>query len=307
MTRESTIRILAHSCIVIPSLFLFSENRFFEAGAIGWLFVPIAAIVAVEVFIRLRRRKVIPSSPTMVNRSNDSTEENLSAPSENNLPTTSEYDMNSDQEWCPLNPRELIDYVCYEGSTSIVQKQRSAMYKGKLLRVRGFVNEIDTLIRSDSYQISLIDTFVSSFSWMVFSEMRSDQNEFLQALRKRDKLTVTGTIHSISSHISLRDSFIDHSTTIPHPKNLVEPLDQTNVPAWFVAALARSLRKIDSEGDTTLSHRFLDLLDRQINDIGEEVGYLGATRPRGEELRYLFTLLNRWCENPPTFPEQEES
>ena len=307
MISESTIRIWAYTCIAIPALFLFLETRFFDPGAIGWLFILITAVTAVEFFLRYRRRRATDSPPILSNPSNGSSEADLPTSSEDNLPTTSEYDMKSDQQWCPLSPRELIDYVCYEGSTSITQEQRSAMYKGKLLRVHGVVNEIDTLMSSDSYQISLIDTFESSFSWMVFSEMRSDQNELLQALRKRDNLTITGTIYSISSHISLKDGFIDHSTTIPHPKNLVEPLDQTNVPAWFVAALARSLRKIDSEDDTTLSHRFLDLLDRQINEIGEEVGYLGATKPRGEELRYLFTLLNRWCENPPTFPKPEES
>ena len=306
MSSESTIRILAYTCIAIPALFLFLENRFLQAGAMGWLFLLIAAIAAVEFYIRYRRRKATPSPPTTINPSNDSTEANLPARSENNLPTTSEYDMKSDQEWCPLSPKEVIDYVSYEGSTSIARKQRSAMYEGKLLRVRGVVNEIDTFTHNDSYRIDLYDTLEYPWSWVVSAGMRSDQDEYVQSLRKGDQLTVTGAIRSISNHISLEDSYIDHSTTIPHPKNLIEPLDKTNVPAWFVAALARSLSQIDSEGDTMLSRRLLDVLDRHINEISEEVGFLGATKPRGEELRFLFTLLNRWCENPPTYPKPEK-
>ena len=307
MSSESTIRILTYTCIAIPALFLFLENRVFEAGAIGWLILLITAIAIFESCIRYRRRKAIPSPPTTINPSNDSTEANVPAPSEKNLPTTSEYDMKSDQEWCPLSPKELIDYVSYEGSTSIAREQRSAMYKGKLLRVRGVLNEIDTFTLNDSYRIDLYDTLEHPWSWSLYAEMRSDQDEYVQSLRKGDQITVTGTIRSISNHISLEDSHIDHSTTIPHPKNLKEPLDKTNVPAWFVAALARSLSQIDSEGDTMLSRRLLDVLDRHINEMSEEVRFLGATEPRGEELRFLFTLLNRWCENPPTYPKPEES
>ena len=307
MSRESTIRFVAYTCIAIPAVFLFLENRFFEAGAIGWLVVVIAAIVVVEAVIRYWRRNAIPSPPITINPSNDSTESNLPAPSENNLPTTSEYDMKSEQEWCPLSPKELIDYVSYKDSTSIARKQRSAMYEGKLLRARGVVTEIDTSIVNDSYNIHLQDTLEYPWSWSILAEMRSDLDEYVKSLRKGDQVTVTGAIRSISNHISLEDSYIDHSTTIPHPKNLTEPLDKTNVPAWFVAALARSLSQIDSEGETMLSRRLLDVLDRHINELTEEVGFLGATKPRGEELRFLFTLLNRWCENPPTYPKPEKS
>lgn len=290
MSSNSTIRIVAYSCIAIPALLLFVENRFFDAGAIGWLYVVVAAIAIVESYIRYRGRKSIPSPP-----------------SENNVPTSSENDMQSDQEWCPLNPRELIQYVSPEDSTSIARKQRSTIYEEKLLRVRGVVNEIDKFNRDDSHTINLHDTLEYPWSWSLFARMRSDQNQYVQSLRKGDEITVTGTIDSISGHITLEDSYIDHSTTIPHPKNLVEPLDKTNVPAWFVAALARSLCRIDGEDDTILSRRLLDVLDRHINEISEEVGFLGATKPRGEELRFLLTLLNRWCENPPTYPKQEES
>lgn len=307
MSSKSTIRFVAYTCIVIPALLLFIENRFFDAGAIGWLFVVVAAIAAGEASILFWRGKAIHSPPTTVNPSNDSKEHNIPPPSEHNLPTTLENDMQSDQEWCPLSPRELINYVSYEDSTSMARMQRSKMYEEKLLRVHGVVNEIDKFGLDDSHTINLHDTLEYPRSWSIFSRMRSDQNEYVQSLRKGDEITVTGTIDSISGHITLEDSYIDHSTTIPHPKKLVEPLDKTNVAAWFVAALARSLSQIDDKGDTMLSRRLLDVLDRHINEISEEVGFLGATKPRGEELRFLLTLLNRWCENPPTYPKQEKS
>jgi len=307
MGSDSTVRFLAYTCIAIPALLLFLENRFFEAGAIGWLFVVISAVVVVESCIRYRRRKAIPSPPTTISQSNHSTESDLASPSEKQLPTTSEYDMKPDQEWCPLDPKELIDYVSCEGSTSIVQEQRSAMYKGTLLQASGVVRDIDTFTFNDSYRIDLYDTLVYPWSWSLNAEMRSDQDEYVKSLIKGDQITIIGTIESISNHVSLEDCYIDRSTTIPHPKSQKEPLDKTNVPAWFIAALARSLSQIDSEDDTVLSRRLLDILDRHISELSEEVGFLGATQPRGEELRFLFTLLNRWCENPPTYPKPEKS
>ncbi len=307
MSSESKFPILVYSCISIPSLLLFVENRFLEAGSIGWLLFAIVAAVAAEYRIGYRRPKANRSPPITINPPNDSTEDCLPAPSKNNLSTTSKYDMKSDQEWCLLNPKELIDYVSIEGATSIAKNQRSAMYKGKLIRVRGFVDEIDSYGLRDSYNITLEETLEYPRSWTVSAEMQSDQSEYVQSLRKGDQLTVTGAIDSISSLIFLKDCYIDHSTTIPHPKNIIEPLDKTNVPAWFVAALARSLKQIDSESDTILSRRFLDVLDRHINELSEEVGFLSATKPRGEELRFLLKLLNRWCENPPIYPKPEKS
>ena len=308
MGSKSAIRFLAYTCIAIPALFLFVENRFFEAGTIGWLWTVIAAIFIVESGIRIKWRKAVPSprsknSPSN-NPFNESSESNI-LPAKHNPVPISEHKVKSNQEWCPLNPKELIEYVSQKGATEVAQKQRSAMYEGKLLQVRGFVRDVSTFTVKGKYRVELQDTLKYPWSWLVYAAVKPDQDDYVQSLHRGDQIAVTGTIESVSSSIYLEDSYIDHSTTKPHPKNLVEPLDQTNVPAWFLAALARSFRQIDGESDTILSRRLLDALDRHISEICEEIDYLGATKPRGEELRFMLTLLNRWCENPPTYPKSD--
>lgn len=312
MSGKSTIRLLAYTGVAIPSLILFVENRFFEAGAIGWLLIVIVAIVLVESGMKIRWRKVAPSprAPNIASNGSldDSEEANQPTHQESLTSTTWIYDMESDKEWCPLNPKELIDYVAHKDATDVAQKQRSKMYEGKQLRVRGFVADVGMYDVDRDYYIYIQDSVERHQSWSVFAQVRRDQNLYVQALRKGDEITVTGSIDTIrSDYVRLEKSYIDHSTTIPHPKNVIEPLDKTNVPAWFLAALARSIRQIDGESDAMTSRRLLNVLNRQINEISEEFDYLGATKPRGEELRFMLTLLTRWCEHPPTFPKPDKS
>lgn len=216
--------------------------------------------------------------------------------------------MESDQQWCSLGPKELIDFVSTPDATSIARKQRSSMYKGKLMQVRGLITEVDTFTLNSNYRIDLQDTLGHPWAWSVMAEVRPDQDEYVQSLRRGDEVTVSGTIDNVSSnYVGLENSYIDHNATKPYPKSLVEPLDRTNVPAWFLLALAQSLNQVDSGSKSITSHRLLDSLDDHISKLCEEVDYLAATKPRGEELRFMLTLLNRWCENPPTYPKADDS
>ena len=185
----------------------------------------------------------------------------------------------------------------------MAREHRSTMYRGKLLRIHGFVNEVEYF--SDAYIVRVRESQEYPSSWSVTAWMQSDQADNVRPLRKGDQITITGTIESISNHVRLEKCYIDHSTTIPHPKNLIEPLDETNLPAWFVAALARSLTQIDGEEASVRSRRLLDVLDKEVHEISEKVSYLKGTKPRGEELRFMYTLLVRWCENLPTFPRPQ--
>lgn len=313
MNSKSAIRFWVYGACVIPALLLFIENRFFVAGGVGWLLIVAVVVAIVEFSVRSKERKVVssppsqPSPPSPNLSSIEPAEPSISVPSENNQPPTLEYDMESDKEWCPLAPKELIKFVSHKDATEVARQHRSAMYEGKLLQVRGVVKDVNTFTLNSNYRIELQDTLEYPWSWSVNAEVRSDQDDYVISLRRGDQVTVTGTIGTVSSYIGLEDSYLDHSTTIPHPKNLVEPLDKTNISAWFVAALARSFRQIDSESDTMLSRRLLDALERHINEIGEEVDYLATTKPRGEDLRFMLTLLNRWCENPPQLPNSDKS
>ena len=319
MRSKSAIRLFAYACIAIPALILFVENRFFEAGAIGWLWIGILAIAIVESYVVIGWRKAVtppypngPSNRPLVGSTNgpshSSTDVELPALSEHNSVMNTEYKMKSNQGWCPLNPKELIDYVSPKDATEVARTQRSAMYKGKLLQVRGLVNEVSTFTMKSNYRIDVQDSIEYPWSWSVSAEVRSDQDDYVQSLHKGDQITITGTIGTISAnYVGLEESYIDHSTTKPHPQNLIEPLDETNIPAWFLAALARSLRQVDGESDAMLSRLLLNALDRHISEISEEINYLGATKPRGGELRFMLTLLNRWCESPPTYPKSDKS
>ena len=306
MNKDTALRACVYSVCVIPAFFLFIEDRVLEAGAIGWLTLVVVAIGTLEVYLGLKKRKAANSPPSTSHTPAEGLPIQSIETIRESLPSLDlkrklEYDMDSSKEWCPLDPRELIDYVSKQDSTSISQERRSAMYEGKLLRARGYVVDVEHYL--NSYHVCLHGSNEHPSEWTIFAEMRSNQNEFVEPLRKADYLTVTGTIESISNHVRLEDSYIDHSATIPHPKNLVEPLDETNVPAWFIAALSKALKQIDDEEDDSISHRLLNVLDRNINEMSDEVSFLNATRPRGEELRFMYTLLSRWIEHSPTYPK----
>ena len=144
MRSKSAIRLFAYACIAIPALILFVENRFFEAGAIGWLSIGILAIAIVESYVGIRWRKAVtppypngPSNRPLVGSTNgpshSSTDVELPALSEHNPVMNTEYKMKSNQGWCPLNPKELIDYVSPKGATEVARTQRSRNVQRKTI------------------------------------------------------------------------------------------------------------------------------------------------------------------------------
>ena len=119
-----------------------------------------------------------------------------------------------------------------------------------------------------------------------------------------DEVLVTGKIskveESMGGIVSLNAARLDRSKTRSYSNRIIEPIDETNAPGWFIAKLAESLRMIDViEGNDGYTSELLNYLDSQLNELAERVDYLKPTTPRGAELRYLMNRLRKWYEDSP--------
>ena len=98
----------------------------------------------------------------------------------------------------------------------------------------------------------------------------------------------------------LSNAFFDQSGPQPNTHRFSEPLDETDAPGWFIAAVAATLHDIDQEhGNTQFSENLLNKLDMHLSQFGEDIDYLRPTKPRGMELRHLIDHLKRWHRVPP--------
>lgn len=201
------------------------------------------------------------------------------------------------REWCALSPAELSAYVERKGQTSEARERRGKLYTGKWLHVHGVVKDVHSIITNCDVDVRDPE---DPIGWTISASMANSQVETARTLVVGDRVSISGKINGIGSMTYLVHAFFDQSGPQPDTRRYTEPLDETDAPGWFIAALAATLQDIDQEhGNTQFSENLLDKLDLHLRQLGEDIDYLRPTKPRGMELRHLIEYLKRWHRVPP--------
>ena len=201
------------------------------------------------------------------------------------------------REWCPLSPAALRAYVEREGQTSEAKKRRGQRYTGKWLHIRGVVTDVHSIVTNCDVDVRDPE---DPFGWTISASMANSQVRTARTLVVGDKVSISGKISSIGTMTFLVHAFFDQSGPQPNTHRFSEPLDETDAPGWFIAAVATTLHDIDQEhGNTQFSENLLSKLDLHLSQLGEDIDYLRPTKPRGIELRHLIDHLKRWHRVPP--------
>ena len=269
----------------LSAVILFLEG-IFEPGS--WAWIVIAIICMLVGSYSKWFRKPPPQALMPESRS----------PASSLPPTeTIETKMKIDREWCPLSPSELRAYVNREGQTSEGKERRGKRYAGKWLHVRGVVKDVHSMVTKCDVDVRDPE---NAFGWTVSASMAGSEIETARTLVIGDEVSISGKIRSIGSMTFLKNAFFDQSDPQPSTHRFSEPLDETDAPGWFIAALAATLRDINQEnGNTQFSEDFITKLDMRLSQLGEDIEYLRPTKARGMELRQLINHLKRWHLVPP--------